>query len=240
MSRELIHHLSELVLALSHGEEPVTPEMVVKAGASAVPHGHHAGLTLLRAGRAPVTLAASDDLASAVDDLQYALAEGPCLEAATGPAVVMSDDISADDRWPSFGPRCAEAVGVRSMLSLRLPVGGVDHAAINYYSTDVAAFTDDDVTVASVLVPLAALAVEADLREHDRENLMKALQSSRQISTAVGILMSTHRLPHAEAFELLRRASMDLNAKLREVAEEVNLTGELPVKRVNAASETRR
>ena len=235
MSRELIHQLSELMLTLSRDGGPVTPKTVVKAAASAVPHGRHAGLTLVRADRPPITLAASDDLASEVEALQYELDEGPALDAAMGPAVVSSDDIAADDRWSAFGPRCADAVGVRSMLSLRLPVGGVDHAAINYCSLDVAAFTDDDITVASVLVPLAALAVEADLREIDRANLMKALESSRQISTAVGILMSTHRLSHEQAFALLRRASMDLNAKVRNVAEEVNHTGALPLKRSTAS-----
>lgn len=91
--------------------------------------------------------------------------------------------------------------------------------------------------MASVLVPMAALAVESHLREHDRENLMQALTSSRQISTAVGIIMSTQRVQSAEAFELLRRASMDLNRKLRDVAEEVNLTGTLPSRSFDTVGE---
>lgn len=225
---DVLELLSEVVSRLSHATGPLTPQRVVEAAALGMPHGRHAGLTLLRPGRAPTTMAASDDLPRHVDALQYALREGPCLDAATGPAVQRSDDVAADGRWPVFGPRCAEVTGTRSMLSLRLPLGGEDHAAINYYSTEVAAFTTADVTVASVLVPVAALAIEADLRQHDRENLMQALGSSRQISTAVGIVMSTHHVRSEQAFELLRRASMDLNVKLRDVAEQVNLTGALP------------
>ena len=66
---------------------------------------------------------------------------------------------------------------------------------------------------------------------------MQALTSSRQISTAVGIIMTTHRVQSEQAFELLRRASMDLNVKLRDVAEEVTLTGELPRRSVGAAGD---
>ncbi|KGN39951.1 GAF and ANTAR domain-containing protein [Knoellia aerolata] len=228
----MIHQLSELLLAMSGDGTPVAPALIVNAAASAVPHCRHAGLTLLRAERGPTTLAASDGLAEKVDALQYELGEGPCLDAATGPAVLLSDDLGLDDRWPNFGRQCVGTIGMRSMLSLRLPIGGADHAAISYYASDEAAFTEDDIIVASVLVPLAALSVEADLREADCRNLTNALQSSRQISIAVGILMTTQRLPEVEAFEALRVASMHLNTKLRVVAEEVTLTGELPSKHV--------
>lgn len=233
----VLDQLSEVVGWLSRPGGPVTPTRVVEAAALSLPHGRHAGLTLLRPNRRPRTVAASDDLPPRVDALQYELAEGPCLDAALGPAVLLSDDVGVDDRWPVFGPRCVATTGARSMLSLRLPVGGEDHAAINFYSPEPGVFTDADVTVASVLVPLAALAVEAELREHDRENLMQALTSSRQISTAVGIIMTTHRVQSEQAFELLRRASMDLNVKLRDVAEEVTLTGDLPRRSVGAGGD---
>ena len=79
--------------------------------------------------------------------------------------------------------------------------------------------------------------MEAHLREHDRENLMQALTTSRQISTAVGIVMSTQRVESEAAFKALRRASMDLNRKLRDVAEEVNLTGALPNRALDTVGE---
>lgn len=227
----IVEQLHEVVVRLTGSGEPITTDVVVELAAFAIPHSHHCGLTLLRPGHQPATIAASDDLPREVDDLQYSLSEGPCLDAATGPALLHSDDISRDERWPRFGPRCAQATGVRSMLSLRLPVSGDDFAGINYYSTEVAAFTQVDVPVASVIVPLAALAVEAHLRHYDYENLITALESSRHISTAVGIVMATRRVSGAEAFALMRKASMDLNRKLHDVADVVNHTGELPTRR---------
>ena len=52
-------------------------------------------------------------------------------------------------------------------------------------------------------------------------NLEVALHSSRTIGAAIGILMARHNVYEAEAFQMLRRASMDTNRKLREVADEV-------------------
>lgn len=220
--------VTEIVTALVRSGEPVSPQRVVEVAALALPNGEHAGLTLVRGDRAPMTLAASDDLPRAVDALQHQTGEGPCLDAATGPSVTVSDDVGTDRRWPGFGPRCARNTGTRSMLSLRLPVGGREHAAITYYSREVAAFSREDVAAGSAIVPLAALAVEAHLRRVEHDDLMMALRSSRQISTAVGILMAAHHLSSDDAFEALRRTSMDLNTKLRDVAGEVTLTGALP------------
>jgi hypothetical protein len=123
---------------------------------------------------------------------------------------------------------------VRSVLSVRLPVGGEDHAAISFSSSGQGAFTDEDVTAASVIVPLAALSIEAELRQSDRDNLTKALGSSRHISTAIGIIMAVKHVSDDDAFALLRQASMDLNERLYDVAAEVNLTGTPPVGRRDA------
>lgn len=61
-------------------------------------------------------------------------------------------------------------------------------------------------------------------REH-ATNLEAALQTSRMIGAAVGIVMAFYGVTESAAFELLRQASMDGNRRLRAVAEEVVLTG---------------
>ena len=68
------------------------------------------------------------------------------------------------------------------------------------------------------------------LDEADTEaaNLKRALEHSRDIGAAVGVLMAFHKVPQDEAFELLRRTSQDLNRKLYALAKEVLATGELP------------
>jgi hypothetical protein len=160
--------------------------------------------------------------------LQYQLDEGPCLDAAESAAVVQVPHLAEDDRWPTFAPRCVEQVGVRSMLSIRLPIGGADRAGMNFYARRPEAFDEMDVRVGSILATYAALAVRSDLHHQDVANLRAALQSNRQIGTAVGILMATERVTEDDAFALLRQASNQLNRKLADIAGQVTLTGVLP------------
>jgi AmiR/NasT family two-component response regulator len=60
------------------------------------------------------------------------------------------------------------------------------------------------------------------------ENLEIALHTSRRIGIAMGILMCRHRWTEDQAFGALREASQHGNRKLRDVAERVALTGDLP------------
>lgn len=55
-----------------------------------------------------------------------------------------------------------------------------------------------------------------------------ALASARRIGTAIGILMAQRRITDADAFETLRAVSQYRQRKLRDIAEDVILTGTLP------------
>ncbi len=58
--------------------------------------------------------------------------------------------------------------------------------------------------------------------------LKTALTTSRGIGRGVGVLMSSHRVTSDRAFDLLRAYSNDTNRKIRDVAEDVLLTGQIP------------
>jgi DNA-binding response OmpR family regulator/two-component sensor histidine kinase len=59
-------------------------------------------------------------------------------------------------------------------------------------------------------------------------NLQIAVTTNRQIGMAVGVLMAREKITSERAFDMLRRQSTRTNRKLREIAEEVALTGQLP------------
>ncbi|WP_185748809.1 ANTAR domain-containing protein [Humibacillus xanthopallidus] len=67
-----------------------------------------------------------------------------------------------------------------------------------------------------------------DAADAKAEHLQLALNHSRDIGAAVGILMAQHKMQQTEAFELLRRTSQDQNRKLYELALDVVRTGEFP------------
>lgn len=204
-------------------------DRLVRFVAASVPVESHCAITLLRPDRSPRTLASTDELSRQVDILQYETDEGPCLDAARGEDPAPVADLLTDKRWPVFGPRCVQETGIRSMLAVRLSVAGGDHAALNLSSRTPSAFDELATSLAAIYAPFATLAVEQALRSEDTEHLSAALSSSRQIGTAVGIIMARELVTAEEAMEILRRSSQHLNRKLRDIATDVTDTGQLPV-----------
>lgn len=72
--------------------------------------------------------------------------------------------------------------------------------------------------------------------QDDATHLMRALERSRDIGTAIGILMAIHKVSRDEAFDLLRSASQNGNRKLRDLALDVVEHGCLPLQSTEAAA----
>lgn len=222
------HQFVQLSSALTTSKDALDPDRVVSLTVRAVPGAEHGALVLLRSQRAPDSVASTHPMVLEMDRLQHAVGEGPFFEPTTQHGVVLVEDLARDERWPTFGPRGSGELGVRSVLCLRMALGGDDRAALVLYAGRPGMFDEESVTSASLLAPFAALAAEAHLRALDVDNLTAALATSRQIGTAVGIVMARHRVSSQEAFALLRKASMDLNRKVHDIASEVELIGDLP------------
>ena len=67
------------------------------------------------------------------------------------------------------------------------------------------------------------------------DNLQAALESRAVIDQAKGVLVERYRLTPDQAFQMLARASMNANRKVRDVADELVRTGELPVAALRGA-----
>jgi GAF domain-containing protein len=202
---------------------------LVAATASLVRGAVSASLTVVPGRGSPRTLDATDQLPRDVDALQYSLQEGPCLEAIQTDDLALADDLRTDERWPSFGPECAARFNVHSMLGVRLLLDGPERGALNLYASAPHAFTDDDVDLAATLAPFISVVLQNELYARKVTDLETALTSSRSIGTAVGILMVRHLITGDEAFARLSRTSQQLNRKLRDLAAQVELTGDLPL-----------
>ena len=75
---------------------------------------------------------------------------------------------------------------------------------------------------------VADLAAQLALAHAEIEQLKIAVESRGRIGAAVGIIMATHRLTRADAFDLLRATSQNDNRKLRDVADEITESGLVP------------
>lgn len=221
--------LSQLTALLeASGTAPLDPERVVTALARAVPRAIACALTLGRPGAAVRTLTATGDVAHRIEVLQTTTGEGPALDEAAAGHVVRVDDLATASPWPEFGPRCVTVTGVRSLISVHLHLHGTDRSALGLYFSEPYGFDAGDLAAAVLFAPVAALAVQTALYAKDAESLHEALQTSRLIGTAIGIVMEREHLTSEAAFALLVRASQNRNRKLRDIAADVGFTGMLP------------
>lgn len=184
-----------------------------------------AGITVVRGGRGQ-TVAASEAMARRADALQCKIGEGPCLQAAWDDANYVMFDVAGERRWPRYAAALAEQTPFRSVLAFQLPAE--ESAALNLFGVTAAAFDDDSVAFGAVFAAHVSSLVALYEAEQQTANLRTALDSSRQIGAAVGILMAHHRVTQEQAFQLLRRASQQLQRKLRDIAVTVVETGALP------------
>jgi hypothetical protein len=172
----------------------------------------------------PRVLAATDDRARIAEDLQHAAPSAPCMSAEADGVVLVADG-DLVHRFPEYGQQLVERTGLRAVLSHAIP--RVDRPAVLDLYAD-AAFGPDDVAAAAETARVCAVAIAA-LAMYDRaRNLDVALGTSRQISAAVGIVMAQYRCDYDDAFRRIRGISQRTHRKIRDLAEEILLTGALP------------
>lgn len=220
----------EFARLLSLAGSRLSPERLVQVAGQGVPHADDAGLTLWPHGKQPRTIGPEESIAHMVDRIQYAACEGPSLDAATGHNVVRVDDLAADRRWPTFSAEVVDSCRIRSMVSIPFQIDGDVRAVLNFYARPPNVLSDEDIAAGAAFAAVTSLALDAQRARAEGEHLRIALQASRRIGTATGILMARDLLTADQAFEQLREASQHLNLKLRDIARYVVETGELPAK----------
>ncbi len=229
-SSELVADFSEMAQVLfSAGSVQKTLAQVVRLSVATIEGCDFAGIFLLSDG-VVTTSEHTDPVVAAVDAMQQATGEGPCLDAISQGVAAYAGDLATDQRWTRFGAE-ATGEGIRSVLALPL-LGNGTLGALNLYARYPDAFGVIDRANGLLLAAVAGLAFSTALGNEDRErraaNLHAALASREMIGQAQGILMERERITVDEAFDVLRRASQHLNLKLRDVAQNLIETGERP------------
>ncbi|MFC7496110.1 MULTISPECIES: GAF domain-containing protein [unclassified Nocardioides] len=224
--RRLAERFAELSTALTaETREDVTFDILVRRAVEVIPGCDAASVTLRkRRGRAE-TVAATDDNVAAIDAVQYAVGEGPCLDAAFDRGNVVVSDVSTDPRWPRWAAQASE-LGVGSALAVRLHTERETLGALNLYSRTPGGFDDEAVDVALIF---AAHATHAASKARLVTGLQSALESRHAIGIAQGVLAVKYGISYERAFEVLHRYSNDTNTKLRDVAARVLDMRDLPL-----------
>jgi GAF domain-containing protein len=228
--------VAERIVGLSHrlfeaASVDSTLSLVTQLAVENVPGCEHAGTSMTANGDGVRPGASTSDLARRLDEAQCEEGEGPCLDAISSRGLVPVPDLAQETRWPRFRPLAA-AAGLGSILSVPLLYGDEVVGALNMYAGRPRGFDDADADFVLLYGFEGALAIGmARTHQHaalQAEQLQQALTSRDVIGQAKGIIMERERLTADQAFEVLRKASQHRNVKLRDVAEQVASTGQLP------------
>lgn len=169
------------------------------------------------------SLAASEASVQDAERRQVELGEGPSLDALANATTVVANDVTADVRWPDWAP-AARDLGVLAVVAVPL-THGKPAGVLTLYAQTAGRFDAESLEVVSALAAHLGIAL-ATSRELEHQRL--ALEHRTIIGQAVGILMERFKLPPDEAFAMLREASQRTNHKLRDIADRLTTTGELP------------
>ncbi len=222
---ELLEQLAEIAHRLSEAESvDGLLQLVVDLGEDYVDGCDGASLMLIGEDRTISTPAYSSKVAQESDLAQYEAGEGPCLDALRDHAVYMIDDLETEVRWPKYRALALE-LGVRSMLSYRLYAKGRTFGALDFYSKRPNVYSPFSKVIGQVFASHAGVALKGAITEAGME---KTIESRDIIGQAKGILMERRDLPAADAFDTLRALSRDNNIPVREIAEQIVTTGEIP------------
>src|SRR6185437_5569386 len=165
--------------------QQATVQAVVQASLDTIAGAEAAGITTLR-GKEFESIAPTSELVTAVDAIQYELRSGPCVDAVLENKVFRSHDLEHDQRWPEFGKRAAAEQDVHSMLAFRLYLEDDDTiGALNLYSTEHQAFSDDTLILGEIVATHAAIVLTGSRQRDDIVNLQRGLQSNREVGVAL-------------------------------------------------------
>ena len=211
-----------------HDDPDAVLRAIVAAAVAIIPGADEGSISVVFAHRRIVSEAATSAFPRQVDALQEEVQQGPCLDAAYQHQTVRIPDMTTEQRWPLFAARAAK-LGAGSMLALQLYVEGDDLGALNLFSRNPGAFTDESEQVGLLVAAHAAVAY---ISARKQTHAARALINRDLIGQAKGMLMERYHITGDRAFLLLTRISQNSNRKLHQVATELvetgTITGALP------------
>jgi hypothetical protein len=185
-----------------------------------------AGVMLMSGDIPRGSLCSSDPVSHLIEDLQYTLGEGPCVEAYQQDKVVIEPDLdgSVAGRWPAFSPPALQA-GVRAVFGFPLRVGTVRLGALNLYRNEPGPLTSDQHADALVVAQVAARWVLEAQAGAPPDKVAQELEVGADfhfaVHNAAGIVSVQAGISVAEALIRLRAYSFSTDRLLADVARDV-------------------
>ncbi len=137
-------------------------------------------------------------------------------------------DVKEDETF--INKEVAIAENLCSLLSMPMSVRGRVLGVINCYTSVPHEFTDEEKTILATVANQAAMAIENTQLVMKAKLVEEELEARKLIERAKDILMEERGISGYEAFQAMRRKSMDTRKPIREIAEAIILAHEVGLK----------
>lgn len=185
------------------------------------------------------TAAASNPASRILDELQFSLVEGPCIDAYSSRRPVLEGDLAGAglSRWPVYGPAAAHQ-GVGAVFAFPLQIGAARLGALDVYCREPGALTPEGVsqavTFADIAVTMLLDAQGKATAGEPADGLDDVLANRLEVYQAQGMTMVDLGVSLEEAMARLRAYAFSSNRYLSDVARDV-VAGNLSLDRDSPA-----
>ena len=202
------------------------PELLCDMCAEALPVTG-VGLALMSDDGHEGVVAATDGAARLMEDLQFTLGEGPCVDSSREGRPVLQPDLArtAPARWPGFGPGVLDA-GIAAIFAFPLQVGGIRLGVLDLYRDTKGNLDDQQLTEALVFADAAGVVLlhlqnQMEPGEGLHPQLADALGHRPEIHQATGMITVQAVVGLTEALLLLRAHAFAADRAILDVARDV-------------------
>jgi hypothetical protein len=171
---------------------------------------------------------ASDELARLLDDQQFALGEGPCVQAWTSRQLVLAEDMSSAgsaSRWPLFSS-AALLAGARAMFGFPLQMGAIRLGTLDLYRVRPGMLSAEQLADALALCRAAVAMIlatthEAPVGTHPAARLGPPAEARIEVYQATGMISVQLNVSLEDAFAALRARAFTRGISLPDIARQV-------------------
>jgi len=220
---ERLHRILELLSAGGQTEKGSARLCDVCAEVAAM---NGAGIMLMSEDVALGSVCTTNEVSALIEELQFSLGEGPCVDAYGEGRPVLEPDLAAPEtpRWLAFSPP-ALAANVRAVFGFPLQVGAVRLGALNLYRDRPGPLGDDQHADALVMADVAARVVLAMQANAPLDAVAEELEAGANFHLvehqASGMVAAQLGVSVGEALVRLRAYGFSHDLDLIEVAEAV-------------------
>lgn len=185
-----------------------------------------AGIMLMSGDVARGSVCTTNAVSALIEDLQYALGEGPCVDAYQTDRPVAEPDLAnpSTPRWLAFREPALEA-GVRAVFGFPLQVGAVRLGALNLYCDRPGRLSGEQHADAIVMADVAAQAILVLQADAPAGRLASELEAGAdfqyEVHQASGIVAAQLDISLGQALIRLRAHAFGNDIPLPEVARAV-------------------